>query len=247
MKRVWSMLVAAVVVATAFSATSQTALAAPKARSERVTVVIATGLTWADITPTSTPTLWRIAQQGAVGNVNARMRNRNGNAAPSALEGALDLSAGNWATPLFGALQPDNATGSAAGTSTAELFWRITGQRVGKSAVCYPGLPATVLENSDPQAGVALGLLGEAVHKAGGFTGAIGNSDSADPADDFASQRPAAIAVSDMRGLVDAGDVSSGLLASDPQAPAAPLRLAGINMTCAPNIVPGLGPSCSIG
>jgi hypothetical protein len=219
MKRVWSMMLAAVAIATVCSATASTAMAAAPTPAPKVTIVIATGLTWADITPTSTPTLWRLAETGAVGNLNARMRNREDAEPPSALEGALDISAGNWATPSFEAGAAYNVTETVGAISAGETFRRLTGEGVATAAICFTGMPATLAANTDAEAAVVIGTLGQAVRDAGGLTGAIGNSDAIDKLGDPKRQRPAAVAAIDARGLVDAGDVSAGLLRESPDAP----------------------------
>lgn len=221
MKRVLTMMLVAAAFALACSATVGTAHAASSSSAPRVTIVIATGLSWADITPTATPTLWRLAETGAAGNVNARLRKREEgeSASPSALEGALDISAGNWATPDFDAGAAYNATESVGVISAGEMFRRLTGQSVASSTIGFTGMPMTLAANTDPEAVVVVGTLGQAVRNAGGLTGAIGNSDVPEPVDSPRRQRPAAVAAVDERGLVDAGDVSAGLLRDSADAP----------------------------
>ncbi|MDR3685726.1 MAG: hypothetical protein P4L93_02040 [Coriobacteriia bacterium] len=220
MKRAWTIAIAVAALVALCLATSGAAVAAAAPASPRVTIVIATGLTWADITPTATPTLWHLAETGAIGNVNARMRNRENGEPPTALEGALDISAGNWATPNFLAPPAYNVTESVGGLSAAEVFRRTTGHAVGGSIICFPGMPMTLAANADPESDVVIGTLGQAIHDAGGVTGAIGNSDAGEQIGGGPRlQRPAAVASIDERGLVDAGDVSPDLLQ---QASAAP-------------------------
>ena len=220
MKRVWTIGACAAALVAVCLATFGTAVATAAPSATRVTIVVATGLTWADITPTATPSLWRLAELGAIGNVNGRMRNRENGEPPTALEGALDVSAGNWATPNFSAPPAYNVTESVGGLSAGEVFRRVTGHAVGRSAICYPGMPMTVLANTDPDSEVVIGTLGQAIHDAGGITGAIGNSDAGQQLTGGPRlQRPAAIAAIDERGLVDAGDVSADLLRASGDAP----------------------------
>lgn len=219
MKRVLTIVLAAAAIAATCFSTASTPAIASSPISNKVTIVLATGLTWADVTPTATPTLWRLAGTGAVGNVNSRARFRESGEPPSALEGALDISAGNWATPNFLAGAAYNVTETVGANTAAMVFRNFTGLGVGRSAICFTGLPMTVAVNSDPQDEIVLGTLGQAVHDAGGFTAAVGNSDAGDEFSGIKPERPAGVAAIDERGLVDDGDVSAALLTTAPSAP----------------------------
>ncbi|TLM97521.1 MAG: hypothetical protein FDZ75_04335, partial [Actinobacteria bacterium] len=73
--------------------------AKPAPQVRRVVIVLAPYLTWEDVNATSTPTIWSLAEKGAVGNVNARSRAREAGEPATPLEGALTISAGSWAVP----------------------------------------------------------------------------------------------------------------------------------------------------
>jgi hypothetical protein len=78
------------------SASPASAVSAPPAFST-VVIVLAPYLTWRDVDPTRTPTLWRMAEDAALGNASVRA----GSAAPlpDAFRGAAVLSAGQ---PVMG-------------------------------------------------------------------------------------------------------------------------------------------------
>src|SRR5205085_8307429 len=63
------------------------------------------------------------------------------------------------------------------------------------------------------------GALGDALHRAGRRTAAVGNSDNGLPSSVDGTARPAPLGVMDGAGVVDAGDVSTALLTEDPSAP----------------------------
>ncbi len=212
--------VAALAVVLAMCCWSAVASAAPATSSPpRVVVVMATGLTWDDITETGTPTLWKLATQGALGNLNARPRAREAGEPISAYEGALDISAGNWSVPDFLALGAYNAAESVEATDAATLYERINGTSMAGHAIAYLGMPGALRTNATSPDEPAIGTLGQAVIDAGGSTCAIGNSDAGDQATGFKIERPAAVAAMDAQGLVTFGDVSRDLLKSSPDAP----------------------------
>lgn len=195
------------------------AATAPATPATRVIVVIAPYLSWEDVTPTSTPTLWRLASTGAVGDINARSRVRDQREPASPIEGALSISAGSWA------VQKSDAPGAFSvserfeiGTA-AEAYRRTTGAQVGDAATVFLGLPATERLNAERSYEIVLGTLGEAVEDAGGVTAAIGNSDIGYSGGEQRHVRPAALAAMNRRGLVGKGDVSAGLLRSAPTQP----------------------------
>ncbi len=188
--------------------------------AQHVTIVLAPYLTWADVTATSTPNLWRLAEKGAVGSVNARSRMREPGQPASPVESALGLSAGAWAQPEFSAAAAYNATETVAGNQTAEDIYRtVFGDGMNGAQIAYLGLPATQQVNDAKGADIVVGSLGQAVRDANGLTAAVGNSDSWTGAGQAKPARPAAVAAADIRGLVRYGDVSTDLLRSSPSAP----------------------------
>lgn len=195
------------------------AFAAASADRPRVILVLATGLAWSDITATNTPTLARLAAEGAVGNLNAVPRAREAYEPVSALEGALDLSTGNWATPQFPALGAYDATEAVQSTRASVVYRRSAGTEMGAAEIAFLGLPPTARVNAASADSAVLGTLGTAIEAAGGTTSAIGNSDAPDATGEFKIERPAAIAAMNALGLVSFGDVSRALLTSSPSAP----------------------------
>lgn len=60
-----------------------------------VAILLSPFLTYDDLSPATTPALWSLAEQGAVGSVNAMTADPGG---PTVAGGALTLSAGRWAS-----------------------------------------------------------------------------------------------------------------------------------------------------
>ena len=185
----------------------------------QVTIVLAPYLTWDQISPTTTPVLWRLAGSGAVGNVGVRVRTTEPGEPASPLEGALTMSAGDWAAPDYSAPAAFNVTEAVGPVTAAAAYRTLTGRPVGSSAIAYLGLPATVCTNADAEQGAVLGTLGSAVRGAGGTTAAVGNSDTGESTPTLAFLRPAGVVAADERGLVGLGDVSRDLLVRSPAAP----------------------------
>ncbi len=74
---------------------SPTARAADESKSHLAIVVLAPYLTFSDLSPSSTPELWKLAQAGALGAMNARTGDRD---EPNTASGALTISASRWAS-----------------------------------------------------------------------------------------------------------------------------------------------------
>ena len=64
-----------------------------------VAILLAPYLTYSDLSPTSTPALWSLAETGAVGSMNSVTADSGG---PTVGGGALTLSAGRWAAAARG-------------------------------------------------------------------------------------------------------------------------------------------------
>lgn len=187
--------------------------------AERVVIVLAPYLTWDDVTPTSTPTIWSLAQRGAVGDINARSRTRDPVDPASPLEGALTISAGAWAVPSFSAAAAYNTDEAYEVGDAAEAFRRTTGDQVGDNRIVFLGMPITQRTNSERSFGAVLGTLGDTVEQQGGTTAAVGNSDVGYVTGEQRRVRPAALAAMNQHGLVALGDVSTRLVEEDPNAP----------------------------
>jgi len=221
MKRVWPIVAMIAALAAASLVTAPALAATPQSppSSRQVTLVLAPYLTWGDISPTSTPAIWRLAENGALAGVNARSRVREPGQGATPLEGALAVSAGAWALPNWTAPAAFTATETFAGGTAADAYRRIFGSSMAPDRIAYLGLPATQGTGSSESVDIVLGTLGQTVRDAGGLTAAIGNSDTGFSETDAVLQRPAAIAAMDGSGLVPYGDVSADLLVTDEGAP----------------------------
>jgi hypothetical protein len=199
----------------------ETTLAGPSGQ-RTVVIVLAPYLSWGDLTPTATPTLWKLAGESAIGAVNGRSRSRvrdSAKEAGSPLEGALSISAGSWA-----AQDPEAAAAYVVSEryevgTAAEAFRRTTGEQVGTSRIVFLGMPVTQRLNAGTPFMAVPGLLGDAVERAGGITAAVGNSDVGYATGAQSRVRPAALVAMNGEGLVEYGDVSTDLLAQRPYAP----------------------------
>ncbi|MDP2182464.1 MAG: hypothetical protein Q8K99_07830 [Actinomycetota bacterium] len=187
--------------------------------ARRVVLVLAPYLEWSDITAESAPAIAELGASGALGNLNMRNRGRLSSLS-SPVQGALTLSSGSWAAedPLAAA-----AYGSDEyyeGGTAGDAFLRATGADSAGAQVVYLGMSRALRFNEQAETlAVKLGALGQAIVDAGGTTAAIGNSDSGYEVRGLARSRPAALVAMDAQGRVVLGDVSSGLLQSDSEAP----------------------------
>lgn len=193
--------------------------AGAQSASERAVIILAPYLTWADVTPTSTPTIWALAQDGAVGDINARSRTREAGEPASPLEGALTISAGAWAVPSLSAPAAYVESERYEVGTAAEAFQRTTGEMVGDNRIVFLGMPPTQRQNAERSFEVVLGILGETIEQAGGVTAAVGNSDVGYVTAEQRRVRPAALAAMNAKGLVAHGDISPKLIKEDPNAP----------------------------
>ncbi len=216
MRRILSTLA---LVAALAAAVLPTPVAYAQPQTRRVVIVLAPYLTWDDVTPTSTPTIWRLAQTGAIGDINARSRTREPGEPQSPLEGALTISAGSWAVPSFNAQAAYEVTERYEVGTAAEAFRRTTGDQVGANRIVFLGMPMTQRLNNERSFEVALGTLGSVVESASGQTAAIGNADVGYSTGEQRKVRPAALAAMNSDGLVALGDVSTRLLRAEPNAP----------------------------
>ncbi len=142
------------------------ALAQPT--SKRVVIVLAPYLNWEDVTPTSTPTIWALADSGAIGAINSRSRTRLPGERSSPLEGALTISAGAWAVPSADAAAAYGVREPYEVGTAAEAFRRTTGDQVGTNRIVFLGMPITQRTNEERSFDAVLGTLGQSVVDAGG-------------------------------------------------------------------------------
>jgi len=223
MKRIWPIVLSTAAIAAVCFASSGVAGAA-EARTnppvKHVTLILAPYLTWADLSPSTTPTLLRLAQDGAVGAVNVRGRVRDPGGVALPTESALGISSGAWSIPGKDTLASLVATEPYAGAGTgADAYQRVYRQSLDSARVGYLGLPAVQRANDLDATGAIIGTLGQAISEAGGLTAAVGNSDFGYAEQDPLLERPAGAAAADFLGRVNAGDVSEAVLTSDTSAP----------------------------
>ena len=179
-------------------------------RADRVVVFGLPHLSWADFRTGPLPNLRRLANGGAV----AAMSVRTASSHPSVVEGYATLGAGSRvrATDAGGAAY--DASRPLENGTAAEAVARRSG-RTPNGEVVVVGGPQTVRDNEGQHLSTLPGALGDALHRAGLRTGAVGNADAGGR-----TLRPAAVAVMDGAGSVDAGAVEpSDVLVVDPSRP----------------------------
>lgn len=186
---------------------------------DSVILVLAPYLRFSDLDPTLTPAMWSAVEQGSVGAVNSRARERGRNRIGSPVEGALTISSGVWTIPAAAAPAAYVSEEPYGATTAGAAFRTSTGVSLVSDRIGYLGLRQTQAANVETGYRATVGVLGSAVASAGGVCAAVGNSDSSRLDSHSGRLRPAAIAAMDRAGRVTAGDVSPDLLMSDPSAP----------------------------
>ncbi|HEX3621046.1 MAG TPA: glycosyltransferase [Acidimicrobiales bacterium] len=171
---------------------------APPTHAAKVVLVGAPGLTWTDVGTGAMPNLDRLVAEGAAAAMNVRTRSDR----PSVGEGYATLGAGSRVR-----------AGDAADDAVT---------RAGRIVVPAAG---ALRSGAGDHLATLPGALGDALHAAGLRTAVVGNADLAPglagpaPAGHPNAARPAAVALMDREGLVDAGSVDPGLVVATPQAP----------------------------
>lgn len=188
--------------------------------SSKVILILAPFLTWDDISPQTTPAIYRAAEKGAVGDINARSRAKEDSGEPSIVEGALTVSSGAWAKVDNLAFSAYNVNERVDFDTAAQAYRRLTGNSLESQSIVYLGLPRIIKANADNTFNAIPGLLGSTIKKGGGYTAALGNSDLGYSTDTtMRLARPAALAAMDENGAVDFGNISESILKRDGQAP----------------------------
>ncbi|MCU1451544.1 MAG: hypothetical protein JWP02_3714 [Acidimicrobiales bacterium] len=185
-------------------------------RAAKVVVFGMPHLSWDDVRGRGLPTLDRMVRTGAVAAMSVRTVSHD----PSSVEGYATLGAGTRVTaPGPGAAAYDASAPVENGTAAQALARRV-GRPVEGDIVVVDG-PSTVRANQGKHLSSLPGALGEALHKAGRRTAAVGNADSGPVAGGRAGTlRPTAVAVMDGVSAVDTGAVdATDVLVADPASP----------------------------
>ncbi|GAA2119959.1 hypothetical protein [Actinomadura napierensis] len=148
--------------ATAPAATPSAATVSTTAINGRVVVIGVPGLMWSDVSAEATPALWKLTREGSAGGLSVRTTRTS--TCPT--DGWLTLSAGQRSRLAHGdcALPP---TPILPGQPSP------TGPPPAGGAIA-PGWPAIKSDNAGTGYHAQTGLLGDAVHAAGGCTLAVG-------------------------------------------------------------------------
>ena len=187
---------------------------------DRVLIVTLPGITWADVEGRSLPTLDRLVDDAAIGDVSTRI----GRTLASTTAAYLTLGSGTRAVvpgvDTGVALNPDEPLG---GVPAADLLQRRLGRTV--DGIAYIPVGATIDANATSAFGAVPGTLGDALDAAGVHRAVIANADAAEgfptdePPPDGAYARSAATTLMGSDGVVPGGSVGRGLLREDPAAP----------------------------
>ena len=188
---------------------------APTGPSKKVIVFGFPRVSLDDLGSGNTPTLDRLANEGAVAATSVRTLSGR----PSTVEAYTSLGAGgrvradDAAADAFGS---DDTVGLVRASEVAEVRTGLPSN----GAVVVTGLAETISRNERRYLPTLPAALGETLRRAGKTTAVVGSSDTGlvgkDP--DAGRQRPAAIALADLSGSVTNGTVT-GLLRANPTRP----------------------------
>lgn len=214
--------VAVVVVATVLAAGGLVAAGAAARPSslpatteaDRVVVVGVPYLGIDDLDPAVTPELLALARRGALANASVRTLSTR----PSPVEAYATLGAGTRVEAEPTAENARMAGDELEGGTAREAVERRTGLPAPGDVVVVAAAAAVTGAGDDVSS--EPGALGEALHEAGLRTAVVGTADHLDPAGNVVIRRPAAVAVMDAAGSIDAGTVDpEDLLVADRAAP----------------------------
>jgi len=169
---------------------------APTSKAGRVVIFGVPHLGWPDVRGGVMPNLGRLVRSGAVATMSVRTLSPH----PSVTEGYATLGAATR-------VKADDVGGAA--------------EQVPGDGVAVRGGPATIQVNRGKHLSTLPGALGDALHRAGLRTAVVGNADTGPlPGGRASILCPAAVALMDSHGSVDAGAVEPDqLLRADPGAP----------------------------
>ncbi|HZQ88281.1 MAG TPA: glycosyltransferase [Acidimicrobiales bacterium] len=165
----------------------------------------------------NTPNLDRIASEGAVASTSIRTLSRKS----STGEGYASLGASARIAADDRSVLAYDADTRVQGGTAAELVTRLTGHQA-SGEVVVTGVASTRKLVAGLHLSSGAGALGDALHKAGLRTAAVGNADNPGSLDPMVPRivRPAPLAVMDRNGAVDTGAVNpADVLLADPSAP----------------------------
>lgn len=186
----------------------------PDGPVDQVVVVGVPHLGIDDLDPTVTPNLLALARDGALANASVRTLSTR----PSAVEAYATLGAGTRVRSHPFVENVRMAEDDLEGGTAREAVERRTG-RPARGDVVVVAAPVAVNGAGDDLSS-APGALGDALHGAGLRTAVVGTGDQLDPGGNVLVRRPAAVAVMDGAGSVDAGTVDPAeLLRADEDAP----------------------------
>lgn len=186
-------------------------------RADKVIVFGVNKLGWDDLGTGAMPNLDRLVRGGAVAATSVRTLAGR----PTTTEGYATLGAGaRVRSDALGGYAFESSTPLEGGTA-GEALRRRTGAGETGGAVAVIGAPAVRRSNDGRHVPSEPGALGEALRRAGRQAAVVGNADIAAPRLPRRPVllRPAAAAVMDAGGWVDAGAVGRHLLAEDTRAP----------------------------
>ena len=189
---------------------------AATAKPSKVVVFGIPKLWWDDVGSGALPTLDGLIERGAVAATSVRTLAGR----PTTTEGYATLGAGaRVRADSLGGFAFDADADLEGGTAAQALERRSGSPPAGDVVVV--GAPATARLNEGRHLPSEPGALGQALRDAGRRAAVVGNADIAPPPLPRRDVllRPAAVAVMDADGWVDAGTVGRGLLTADQDAP----------------------------
>ncbi|HEU4964987.1 MAG TPA: hypothetical protein VFV52_14165 [Bacilli bacterium] len=173
--------------------------------AKKAVLLLIDGLRLQDIKPDTTPHLWQMARQGAVGVMNHNVLGARHDA-----NLYLTLGAGSKGATPFSRVEAygagEQVRTEAFVVTGRDLYERHLG-RAPAGEIVLPQLPQMWEQEERYGYAVKPGLLGDAIHALDGRTAVLGNADFGTDV-----HRPAVLIAMDGQGTVDAGDLQAGLV-----------------------------------
>jgi hypothetical protein len=182
------------------------------AAEAKLLIVVLDKVTWHDLASAEaeTPTLARLARQGAVGMMCVRTARGFGGAYATLGAGSRAASRRVGATEVSVEARALDADERWEGGPAGRVYRSLTGWPPGDSAILHLGIGELIRQNASADYPLRLGLLGGTLRRSGLRVACVGNADTPK-----SIHREAAAIAMDEQGQVAVGTVGSGLVRED--------------------------------
>jgi hypothetical protein len=179
-----------------------------EAVTRRVILLVADRLAVGDLQGPALPNLTDLLRRGSAGLMSGQATDRSSASLYATLGAGARMELGD---AIAHGREADKTYG---GTQAAVVHRRRSGRAPGESAIVIPGWPLLEATAHRSSPGARLGALGGALRAAGMRTALLGNADRpGEPG------RLAVLLAADAWGMIDGGQVETGLILVDPPAP----------------------------